>query len=148
MVARGRETRTRTICHPANPVSIFARLWVAIGASVTPTARCLKEARELGLTAQVVEKWIPQRRIRIDLFGVIDIIAVKQGIGIIGIQATSGTNHAARRSKALAEPRLREWLLSGGRYELWSYSKRGERGKRKLWTLRREEITAEQMEAA
>lgn len=59
---------------------------------------------------------------------------------IIGIQATSGTNHAARREKALSEPRLRAWIDAGGRFEIWSFSKTGVRGKRKKWTLRTEEV--------
>lgn len=54
---------------------------------------------------------------------------------IIGIQATSGTNHAARRDKALAEPRLQAWLDAGGRFAIWSWRKAGARGKRKTWTL-------------
>jgi hypothetical protein len=81
-------------------------------------------------------------RVRVDLFGVIDLVAVKQGVGIIGIQACAGGSHAARRAKAQAEPRLLEWLLSGGRFEVWSVAKQGARGKRKVWTVRREELIA------
>lgn len=59
---------------------------------------------------------------------------------IIGIQATSGTNHAARIEKSRAEPRLVAWLRAGGRFEVWSWAKQGARGKRKTWTLREEEL--------
>lgn len=78
---------------------------------------------------------------RHDLLGVIDIIALDGGI--VGIQTTSGANHAARRAKALAEPRLRQWIAAGGRFALWSWSKRGPAGKRKRWELRVEQITEE-----
>jgi hypothetical protein len=88
----------------------------------------------------VVERFCVYSKRRIDLFGIIDVIAARPGFGVLGVQVTSGSNHAARRTKALAEPRLRTWVGSGGRFELWSYSKKGERGKRKLWTLRREEL--------
>ncbi len=107
----------------------------------SPTARAMDELRKLGFQVQVVEKWNSFTHTRNDLFGCIDLIACKPGIGIVGIQATSGENHAARRTKSLAEPKLRVWLESGARFELMSFAKRGERGARKLWTMRREEIT-------
>lgn len=110
-------------------------------AKTSPTSRTLQELKRLGFAAQVVERWNAFAKKRIDLFGIIDVVAIKPGVGIIGIQATSGTNHAARRTKSLAEPRLRLWLESGGRFEVWSWAKQGARGARKLWELRREEIT-------
>lgn len=111
----------------------------------SPTARSLDELKSLGFAAQVVERWNAFAKKRVDLFGVIDVVAVKPGVGVLGVQATSGTNHAARRAKALAEPRLRVWLASGGRFEVWSWEKQGARGDRKLWTLRRQEITADML---
>lgn len=113
---------------------------------MTPTARTLKELRELGFIAQVVEKFNRFSKRRIDLFGCIDIIAARAGVGVLGIQATSGDNHAARMDKARAEPRLREWLAAGGRFAVWSWSKRGPRGKRKLWVVRKEEIAYNEIE--
>lgn len=107
---------------------------------MSPTQRTLALARELGFDAQVVEKWNPHARIRQDLFGIIDIIAIHAELGIIGIQATSGSNHSARVAKALAEPRLAKWLAAGGRFEIWSWAKRGPRGGRKTWQVRRQEI--------
>lgn len=108
---------------------------------MTPSARTIAECRRRGWIAQNVEQTIPRTFIKRDLFSVIDIIAVTD-FGILGIQATSGTNHAARRTKALAEPRLRLWLEAGGRFEIWSWAKQGARGKRKTWTLRTEAIVA------
>ena len=112
-----------------------------------PTQRCIADLKDLGFTYQVVERWNPFAKVRVDLFGVIDVVACMPGVGVLGIQVTSGTNHAARRAKACAEPRLKTWLDSGGRFELWSYAKRGERGKRKTWQLRREELKAEDVAA-
>lgn len=122
---------------------------------MTPTARTLAECRKRGWLAQVVEKWNPHARIRQDLFGCIDILAVvprREFLGlhdewfversrIVGIQACAGSSHAARRTKALAEPRLRAWIEAGGRFEVWSWAKQGGRNKRKTWTLRTEEVT-------
>ncbi|HYM95805.1 MAG TPA: hypothetical protein VET26_00755 [Candidatus Sulfotelmatobacter sp.] len=106
----------------------------------SPTSRSLEYCDEkLGWIAGVVERRIPYKFITIDLFGCIDIVAIA-GDRIIGIQATSDDNHASRRTKALAEPRLRAWLAAGGGFEVWSWGKKGAAGKRKLWTLRREQL--------
>lgn len=118
--------------------------------STSPTARTLAELRKRGWTAQVVEQHLPFPKpfgTKRDLFGVIDIVAIAPSelrldgkrMAIVGIQATSGLtggNHAARRAKILAEPRANQWVAAGGRLELWSWSKRGDRGKAKRWTLR------------
>lgn len=106
---------------------------------MTPTQRTLAECRKRGWTAAVVEKWNPHARIRQDLFGCIDILALTPS-GVLGIQACAGSSHAARRTKALAEPRLATWLRSGCTFAVWSWSKRGDRGKRKLWALREESV--------
>lgn len=107
---------------------------------MTPTQRSLAHARSLGFTAGITEKWNQFARIRQDLFGFIDLVLIREGSGIIAVQTTSGANHAARVSKIRASDEAGVWLAAGGRIEVWSWSKCGERGKRKLWTLRREEL--------
>lgn len=108
---------------------------------MSPTQRSLAFCREQGWTAQVVEKWVQQAMRRVDLFGVIDLVVCDgQGGGPLGVQACAGSSHAARREKALEEPRLRAWLDAPARFEVWSWAKRGPRGERKLWTLRREAV--------
>ena len=107
---------------------------------MTPTQRTLAECKRRGWTAQVVERRIPFNNVTIDLFGCIDIVAI-MGTSLVGIQACAGSSHAARRTKALAEPRLCAWLAAGARFEIWSFSKRGARGKRKMWQLRAESLT-------
>ena len=54
----------------------------------------MKRLRDAGWRAQVVEKWIPHTRQRLDLFGCIDIIAIKGDI-TLGVQTTSASNAAA-----------------------------------------------------
>lgn len=111
-------------------------------AKTSPTQRALAYCKKAGWTVQIVEKWNVHAMRTIDLFGCIDLVAIDGlGGGPIGIQVTSGDNHASRRTKALEEPRLVAWLRAPARFEVWSFSKRGERGKRKLWQLRREVIT-------
>jgi hypothetical protein len=106
----------------------------------SPTQRTLARLKELGFTAGIVEKWNQYARVRQDLFNFIDIVAIHPDSGIIGIQACAGGSHSARRAKILAEPKFLEWCKAGGRVEVWSWAKQGARGKRKTWTLRREEL--------
>ena len=109
--------------------------------STSPTQRTLAKCRELAWPVQVVERWNPHARVRVDLFGVIDLVVITP-VGILGIQACAGDSHAARRDKILAEPRMKLWLAAGGLLELWSWRKGGARGARKLWTLRIESFAA------
>lgn len=106
---------------------------------MSPTARSLQHLRELGYQAEVVEKTIPHTFIKKDLFGV-DLIALKPGAPVLAIQTTTGSNHAARRTKLEAEGFVTLWTGAGAVLEIWSWSKQGTRGERKTWTLRRETI--------
>lgn len=64
----------------------------------SPTQRSLAELRKRGYLAQVVEKWIPAVKRRQDLYGFIDILAIREG-EVVGVQATSGDNVASRVTK-------------------------------------------------
>lgn len=118
--------------------------------TTSPTARTVAECRKRGWLVQNVEQTIRipgGRTFKRDLFGVIDLVAVTPD-GILGIQATAtSAHHAHRRTKVLAEPRLKRWLEAGGRFAIWSWSKRGERGKRKRWAVREEAIVADMFHA-
>lgn len=127
--------------------------------ATSPTQRTLAECRKREWPAGVVEKFVrfPPPGHHVDLFGVIDVVAIDPGLeygdapdrkpGIVGIQACAATDHARRRDKIIAEPRALAWVEAGGRLELWSWSKRGDRGKRKLWSLRVEVFTVESWRA-
>ena len=83
--------------------------------SGSPTTRTLALLRKDGWTAAVVEKWNPHARIRQDLFGIIDVLAVRDG-DTLGVQCTSASNVSSRVQKITdsdALPRLREagWLV-------------------------------------
>lgn len=104
---------------------------------ISPTARTLQRLRKDGYTAEVVEKTIPRCFIKKDFIGCIDLIAFRKG-EIIGIQATSGSNHAARRTKSLGIPELKLWMEAGGLFEVWSWSKPKDSRK---WVLRSERLT-------
>lgn len=111
-------------------------------ARTSPTARTLAKLKRDGFTAGVVEKWIPQTMRRLDFLGGIDIIACGNG-EIIGIQCTTSAHAAERVEKLRAEPRLTEWMKNGGKLQVWGWSKKGPRGKRKLW-----QVTITELEGA
>ena len=81
----------------------------------SPTTRSLELLRELGYTAKVVEHWDPYAKIRQDLFGM-DILALKPVEPVLVVQATTGSNHAARARSwteqalpASGKPRGHSW---------------------------------------
>lgn len=64
----------------------------------SPTQRTLAEMRKRGYICAVVEHWNQFAHIRQDLFGFIDVLCVR-GEDIVGVQATTGDNVAARVTK-------------------------------------------------
>jgi len=81
----------------------------------TPTQRSLAHLRADGWQVAIVEHWNPFARIRQDLFGVLDLLAVRDGV-TLGVQTTSGSNVSARVKKIAesdAVPALRRagWAI-------------------------------------
>ena len=68
-----------------------------MASSLTPTQRTLAYLREQGYLCAIVEKWNPHVKIRQDLFGFIDILAIKKD-ETLAVQCTS-TGVAARVKK-------------------------------------------------
>ena len=67
---------------------------------MTPTQRSLALLRGQGYTADVVERWIPRANVRKDLFGIFDIIAIRDG-ETLAVQCT--TTGVASRCRKIAE---------------------------------------------
>lgn len=114
---------------------------------ISPTQRTLELLRSEGKLAEVVERWNSHARRRVDLFGFIDIVAMKHK-GMWGIQCTSTANLASRRVKIKTECRdaALAWLETDAWIEIIGWSKKGPRGKRKLWTPTRRVITLEDLQ--
>ena len=106
----------------------------------SPTQRTLAALRKDGYTCAITERWNPHAHIRQDLYGFVDVLAIKPDYGILAVQACAGGDHAKRRTKILAEPRAKLWLECGGRICVCSWTKKGARGKRKLWEPRIEHL--------
>ncbi len=66
--------------------------------ATSPTQLSLKKLREEGYTVAVVEHWTAFAKIRQDLFGFIDLLALK-GKEVLAVQTTTTTNMNARIKK-------------------------------------------------
>jgi hypothetical protein len=103
---------------------------------MTPTARTLALLRDRGYLADVAERWIPRINVRRDLFGCIDVVAIRAGCAVLGVQATTATNASHRVSKARKLPALRTWLAAGAVFQVWGWAKRGNRWRARIVELR------------
>lgn len=110
---------------------------------MSPTARSLAHLRKSGALAQVVERYNPHAKRRVDLFGFIDVVALGWVEGVIGIQTTT-TDHISHRLDKLrteCADNMRRWLQCGNHLVIHGWAKQGPRGKRKTWTLTQRVIT-------
>lgn len=117
---------------------------------MTPTARSLAYLRKGGALAQVVERYNPHAKRRVDLFGFIDIVAVDDTVkGVIGVQTTTTGNVSHRLTKLRVEcaPKMQRWLYCGNMLVIHGWAKRGARGMRKVWTLTERIVTSEDLTA-
>ena len=120
----------------------------------------LQRSKELlekqGFSVWIVEKWQSYFKknlkpgepsgIRVDLFNMADLVAIKEGqSGVVAVQACGEDimPHIAKllgfddgETKVEGNKYLPIWLKTGNPFFLWSWRKRGERGKRKTWQLR------------
>ena len=91
----------------------------------TPTQRTLAALRDMGRVCAIVEKWNAYARIRQDMFGIIDIIALDRVRGVVGVQSC-GTDFAGHHKKFIND-RAQEciqWLETPGTVlELWGWRK-------------------------
>ena len=96
-------------------------------AKESPTSRTLEVLREQGYTVAVVEKWNPHARIRQDLFGFIDILAIKRG-ETLAVQATAAGVSARLKKITESEllPKVRE---AGWTRQIWGWTKSAKTGK-------------------
>jgi hypothetical protein len=103
----------------------------------TPTSRTLAELRDDGWTAEVVEKWNPHARVRNDLYGFIDILAVR-GAETLAVQATSSSNVASRVRKIADHVNVAAVREAGWRIEVWGW---GWSKREQAWTLRKVDVS-------
>lgn len=113
---------------------------------MSPTARSLAFCRAQGWLYAQASWWEHYAKCRKDLCGVIDYVVFDgKGGGVLGVQFTDETSVSKRLDKAKASALLLQWLNAPARFEVWAWGKRGERGARKEWVLRVEEVRAHEI---
>ena len=88
----------------------------------SPTQRTLAALKAAGYTAAVVEKWNPHARIRQDLFGFIDVLAIREN-EVLGVQACAGSSASARVKKIEDHDNLAAVRKAGIRIEVHAWRK-------------------------
>lgn len=112
--------------------------------------RSKKWLEEKGWHVWVTEVWNSWAHIRVDQYGLHDLVAIRHDSpGVWGINACedngSVKGHVDKYLDGWDHPEkgrqgpnvhLPVWLASGNRFSIFGWGKRGAMGKRKAWTLR------------
>lgn len=101
---------------------------------MSPTQRTLEHLRKTYPLVTVVERWNPYARIRQDLWGIADVVAV--GDHILAVQTTSASNLSARVKKITDSEALPILRKAGIRVVCHGWGKK--KGK---WTLREVDLS-------
>ena len=111
----------------------------------SPCQRSLKLLRDAGYFVAITERWNAFAKIRQDLYGFIDCLAIRDN-ETLAVQTTSGANVSARLEKMRYLSAVDFWLSSPSRtIEIHGWRKVGARGKRKLWECRKLQVTKEML---
>ena len=90
----------------------------------SPTELSLDYLRKKGYSVAITEHWNPFGKVRQDLFGIIDLVAIKAGeVGVLGIQTTSKSNISARVAKAKNNKDLLVWYKAGNNFIIHGWEK-------------------------
>lgn len=105
-------------------------------ASGSPTQRSKSFLEGRGYQVEVTEHWNPFARVRKDLFGFIDMLAIREG-EILGVQTTSRSNMSARIRKIAEHENVAAVRKAGIRIEVhgWGKNKAGR------WEVKVEDIS-------
>ncbi len=103
---------------------------------MTPTQRSMAHLKAQGYRVAVVERWNAHARIRQDLFGVVDLLAIKAG-ETLAVQTTSGSNVAARVKKIADSEAIGDIRAAGWTFHVHGWRKNAQ-GR---WVLRVEDVS-------
>lgn len=105
-------------------------------AKQSPTSRSIEVLKEQGYTVAIVERWNPHARIRQDLFGFIDILAIRRD-ETLAVQATA-SGVSDRIKKIMASELLPKVREAGWKIQVWGWRKSAKTNK---YVLRIEDIS-------
>lgn len=105
---------------------------------MTPTERTLRKLRADGWLVAVVEKWNPAVKRRVDLFGVVDVLALR-GEETLAVQATSDNGgNVSARVKKIADHESTPAIRAAG----WGFVVHGwKKGKNGRWQCREVDVS-------
>lgn len=116
--------------------------------AAVPLQRSKALLEENGWKVWKVETWNQWSRQRLDLYHLMDLVAIRADVtGVLGIQCC-GEDVSAHVTKIMTgytdgkgkvwgpNEYLPVWKAAGNKLLIHSWVKRGERGKRKVWVLR------------
>lgn len=101
----------------------------------SPTQRTLAHLRKQGYTAAVVERWNPHAKIRQDLFGFVDVLAVGAH-GTTAVQACNYSDVSKRVAKIAESEHVGAVREAGWRILVHGWRKVGSR-----WQLREVDVS-------
>lgn len=104
--------------------------------AISPTQRSLNYLRDQGYLVAVTEHWNPFAKIRQDLYGFVDVLAVQEG-KTLAIQTTSSSNFSARRKKIVEHKNLPILIAAGWEVVIHGWRKDA-KGK---WVLQEEIVS-------
>ncbi len=103
--------------------------------ALSPTALSKRHLEADGWLVAVVERWNPHARIRQDLFGFIDLVAVRAG-ETLAVQSTSTSNVSTRVTKIAESPNVGIVREAGWAIHVHGWSKKQGR-----WVLREVDVS-------
>ena len=104
---------------------------------MTPTQRTIRLLKDAGYLVGTVERWAPVAGKRIDLFGIIDLLAIDSST-TLGVQST-GTSFSEHDAKLRAAETTKHWLAGDRQLVLIGWRKVREKpreGKRMVYKPR------------
>lgn len=88
------------------------------------TQRSLAELRERGYSPWIVEHWNAHARVKRDLYGFLDLVALHPDKkGVLGVQTTTAANLSARINKAEKLRSFGLWIAAGNDVEFHGWKK-------------------------
>lgn len=101
--------------------------------TISPTQLTLRHLRGQGYTAAVVEHWNPHARVRNDLFGFVDVLALRD-TETLAVQTTTAS-HVSERIHKIAEANTVAAVREAG----WTIRVHGWAKRSGRWVLARDE---------
>jgi hypothetical protein len=94
----------------------------------SPFVKAKARLEALGYQVGKTEHWNHFAKIRQDLFGCVDAIAMRPGSPLLAVQVTDITSVSKRMEKSLVV--ALDWVNTGNRFEVWGYTPKSKKPSR------------------